>query len=595
MVSRNFIIKIAIGTLLFFAIACSILKKEDPEKEITAFLTTFQNTLSQPDETILNLFDTRQSKESILSVVKILQNKEHEFILCTALYNQPQISKEETGIKVVIPVNFTPQNIEDDFLEVTSITFWLKPRKDSFVITKLEGEEFYNAFARIRSNLEWSVDRARELKKREQIYTRAAELQQRYDSVIWFATHEKKNYYYVVKGTWTNYFYDDNPKSENYTMGLVDEAGEVIIPIEYGLIGTLSFDMPGIVEIKKEGKVGYFNMDARQVIIPPAYDMLIPYTQDNAFALVKQDTIYGWIDRTYQYHEGFPSENSAQWVRNFEFLPKNLKLQNDTRTFCEIPNQQGAGYGIIMPPSYLVNTGVFKEIIGGISTTPVPLNGWTDYVETKGTLLQAVTNKINAVITTISERYIDGREEFYTYNRLTLVNSKQDTLAVSSFYTSGDIVFRKLSDSVLELKCDQDSPEGSEFLEYNVPVYTYFSLGEDLSVSPYTSHRSFPQSQFAKLDSTYLSGKFNTWGENGEQGETDFLSLATITYMRDEILADYGFRFTDTETAERFKYYNWYRPQYDKVEDFQEILSEEDSHNLDFLNKIIDILKSKPV
>jgi hypothetical protein len=248
-----------------------------------------------------------------------------------------------------------------------------------------------------------------------------------------------------------------------------------------------------------------------------------------------------------------------------------------------------------MPPSYLVNTGVFKEIVGGISTTPVPLNGWTEYVETKGTLLQTVTDKINAVITTITERYIDGREEFYTYNRLTLVDGKQDTLAVSSFYTSGDIVFRKLNDSVLELKCDQDSPEGSEFLEYNIPVYTYFSLGEDLSVNPYTSHRSFPQSQYAKLDSTYLSGKFNTWGDNGEQGESDFLSLTTITYMRDEILADYGFRFVDAETTERFKYYNWYRPQYDKVEDFQELLSEEDRHNLDFLNRIIDMLKGKPV
>lgn len=593
MFSRYLIIKIAFGIILFTA-ACSILKKEDPEKEIVAFLTTFQNTLSQSDEAILDLFDAKQSKESILSVVKILQNKEHEFILCTALYSQPQISKEETGIKVVIPVTFAPQNIEEDFHEETSVTFWLKPGKDSFVITKLEGEEFYKSFAGIRGNLEWSVDRIRELKKREQIYTRAAELQQRYDSVIWFATHEKKNYYYVVNGNWTNYFYDDNPKSSNYTMGLVDEAGEVIIPVEYELIGTLSFEVPGMVEIKKEGKAGYFNLETRQLVIPTAYDMIIPYTQDNSFALVKQDSIYGWIDRTYQYHEGFPSENSARWVKNFEFLRKNLKLKSDSRTFCEIPNQQGAGYGIIMPPSYLVATGVFREIVGGISTTPVPLNGWTDYVETQGTLLQSVTDKINAVITTITERYIDGREEFYTYNRLTLVDGKQDTLAVSSFYTSGEIVFRKLNDSLLELKCDQDSPEGSEFDEYNIPVYTYFSMSEDLSVNSYTSHRSFPQSQFVKLDSTYLSGKFKVWTEEGER-ESNFLSLATITYMRDEILADYGFRFADATTQERFKYYNWYRPQYDKVEDFQEQLSDEDRHNLDFLNRMIDMLKSKPV
>jgi hypothetical protein len=448
----------------------------------------------------------------------------------------------------------------------------------------------------MRSNMEWSVERLRELKKREAIYSKAKEIQQHYDSVIWYASYEKMNYFYVVNGSWNNYFVNDEPalKSKGYTMGLVDDTGAVIIPLEYDLIGTIGFDVPGLIEIKKDGKVGFFNLETKQFVVTPAYEMIIPYTADNSFALVKRDSSYGWIDHQYQYHEGFPSLSSEQWVKNFEFLPKNLMLKNDVRTLCEIPNESNAGYGIVMPPSYLVSTGVFSEIIGGISTTPMPINGWTESVETKGTFLKNVTDQINAVVTTITERYIDGREEFYTYNRMTLVNNKQDTLAVSDLYTSGNISFKKLNDSVLEVKYDQENAEGSEFAEYNMSTYTYFSLGADLSVKPTKSHRNFPQTQFVKLDSSYLSGDFTRW-ENDEEKKTSFLSLETVTYMRNEILADYGFRFVDPEMEARFKYNNWYKPQYDKPEEFEELLTAEDRHNLDFLERIIALLKANPV
>ncbi|SKC87213.1 YARHG domain-containing protein [Ohtaekwangia koreensis] len=595
MFNRQLIIKIAIGIALF-ASACSILKKEDPEKEIAAFLTAFQNTLTQPDPVILESFDARQSQESILSAIRILQNKENEFIVCTPSFQLAQILKEDAGIKVIVPVNFSSQNVEGDYHEETTLTLWLKPKKSSFVITKFEGEEFYKAFATMRSNMEWSVERLRELKKREAIYSKAKEIQQHYDSVIWYASYEKMNYFYVVNGSWNNYFVNDEPalKSKGYTMGLVDDTGAVIIPLEYDLIGTIGFDVPGLIEIKKDGKVGFFNLETKQFVVTPAYEMIIPYTADNSFALVKRDSSYGWIDHQYQYHEGFPSLSSEQWVKNFEFLPKNLMLKNDVRTLCEIPNESNAGYGIVMPPSYLVSTGVFSEIIGGISTTPMPINGWTESVETKGTFLKNVTDQINAVVTTITERYIDGREEFYTYNRMTLVNNKQDTLAVSDLYTSGNISFKKLNDSVLEVKYDQENAEGSEFAEYNMSTYTYFSLGADLSVKPTKSHRNFPQTQFVKLDSSYLSGDFTRW-ENDEEKKTSFLSLETVTHMRNEILADYGFRFADPEMEARFKYNNWYKPQYDKPEEFEELLTAEDRHNLDFLERIIALLKANPV
>ncbi len=42
-------------------------------------------------------------------------------------------------------------------------------------------------------------------------------------------------------------------------MGLVDETGTVVIPVEYKLIGTPGFAKPQMIEVTKNGKVGYFN------------------------------------------------------------------------------------------------------------------------------------------------------------------------------------------------------------------------------------------------------------------------------------------------------------------------------------------------
>ncbi|HEY9045400.1 MAG TPA: YARHG domain-containing protein, partial [Ohtaekwangia sp.] len=353
---------------------------------------------------------------------------------------------------------------------------------------------------------------------------------------------------------------------------------------------TIGFDVPGLVEIKKNGKVGYFNLETQQQIVEPLYDMIIPYTADNSFALVKQDTLYGWIDHAFQYHEGFPSAAAEQLVDKYEFLPKNLVLKGDAKAFCEIPNQEYMGAGIIMPPSYMVTTGILSEIVSGISTAEVPLNAWTEYIATGSTMLESITDKIQAVVTTINERYIEGREEFYTYDRLVLVNHQHDTLAVSDINSSSKINFHKLNDTLLELQYESNQPEGSDFDEFNIPAYTYFRLNAGTAATPCTSHRRFPQSQFVKLDSSYLSGDFKRYTDKGEEN-VSFLSLATVTYIRNEILADYGYSFPGSEIAENYKYYKWYKPQFDKEEDLQDLLTEEDRHNLAFLAKIISLLQ----
>lgn len=597
MFSRHVLIKIALVITVVIG-ACSVLKKEDPEKGIRAFISSFESSLVQSDKAILNQFDAQQTHETILSVVRILQNKEHEFIECTAAFPQARINISDAGIQVVIPVDFRSKDVNEGYEEQTTLTAWLEPKGKSYTITKFEGEAFYKAFATIRNNMEWLVEQKREIQKREAIYAKAKVLQQQFDSVIWFVSYQSKNYFYVVNGSW-NYHKRKEQESGAYKMGLVDETGTVIIPVEYELVGTLGFDTSDMVEVHKDGKVGYFNIATKQLTVEPLYDMIIPYLKDSVFGIVKHDTVYGWLNKEYNYHEGFPSEEAKEWVNHFAFLPANLQIINGRQTFCEIANEDNAGYGIIMPPSYLVKTGIFKDIIGGISTTPVPISGWTEYVETKGNMMQTVTDKVSALLTTITERYLEGREEFYSESRLVFVNSQNDTLAVTSILSDGEVSITRIDSTILQVKSQRpDWNDYGGFYESGLPIYQYFELREDLSIVPVKTSRTFPHTAFVKLDSSYLSGEFTRWDSETESGEkTTFLSLFTISHMRNEILASYGYRFPDPETYEYFNKSRRrsYTPRYDSIEEFEDQLTEIDRHNLAFLQKIIDLMQSKPV
>ncbi|HEY8933697.1 MAG TPA: YARHG domain-containing protein, partial [Cyclobacteriaceae bacterium] len=138
-----------------------------------------------------------------------------------------------------------------------------------------------------------------------------------------------------------------------------------------------------------------------------------------------------------------------------------------------------------------------------------------------------------------------------------------------------------------------DMPENGE--EWNLPLYKYYRLDNDLSIQPLTSNRRFIQTEFAKLDSSYLTGDFIFY--NPETQQTDrrtFLSNITLNEMRNEILASYGYIFKDEETAKQYSYRDWYKPLYNNYAVFAYQLTDIDRHNLAFLERIIGSLDTSP-
>lgn len=585
--------------LLFFLLvgfaSCTTVKTDTREKEIYAFFQSFKGSLAKSDEEILKHFQTAQSSKAILAVIRILQNKDDKSISCNASFTAPHLDERTDEIVVSIPVDVSLIGVEGQVEQIFLPFHLTKNDEDAYVITRIEGEQLYNTIQGLKSDNEWVLAERAEIENRSAFYATAQRLEQQYDSVIWYVTYNQKNFFYVVDSAWTNYFLRHNTmqqRNQNVKMGLCDSTGTLIIPMEYNLIGTIGFERPDLVEVTRNGKVGYFDVAQGKLIIEPLYDEIIPYE----FSwVVKSGETYGWIDEALQYSEGFPSDTVKQWFENFAYLRTPVRIAAGNQAFCEIPTERYAGNGIVIPSSYLVRNGLFDYIESGIVTSPVQLHAWTEYKEGGTTILEKLSGNIQAMITTVRERYLEGREEFYTTNKMVFFNNMMDTLTVAEF-DGNEISYRSIDSTLLEVSTPQNYgfEESGYTGEYNTRERNYISLA-DGKITRLTSTRYFAETEFVKLDSSYLVGKFYVYDPDLQQTvERSFLSEYTINNMRNDILAAYGYIFPDQADTERFSRES-YSPKYNDIKEFEDQLTKTDKHNLAFLEKVLTLMKSKAV
>lgn len=584
--------------IIVIAGACSVVKKEDPEKKVRAFLFSFQTSLSGADQQILKHFHVRQSPDAILSVIRILQNSE-KYVKCTAKFSEADVAIVEKDILVTIPATFTVTGLDDATSESTILQFWLQPEGKTYSITQLKGEVFFSKFTSLKNRNQWEFEQEEAVAFRLPIYAKAKELEAKFDTVIFYATYNHLNYFYVAEGDWTNYFLDNRTshlENTDIKMGLADSDGNIIIPLEYDLIGTIGFEKPDLVEVTKDGKFGYFDLATKSLVIQPLYDIIIPVASDSTFAVVRQDTTFGWFTADYKFRQGFPSKKVGDWVQNFSYLKKNLRLASELQSLCEIPLQDYLGSGIAMPPSYLVKAGIFEEMEDGIATTPVPLNAYTEYKETEGSMLQRISHGFNAFVTLIRTRYLDGREEFYDRNQIVFFNDRLDTLGTAQI-NSREFSIRAIDSTLLEAKTNHDFwfLEEDVCEETNLYKYTYFSFDQDGSFKELKSNRLFPETQFVKLDNSYITGNFLVYNREREAEEpTTKLSLKTLISMKNEILADNGYIFHGADTTDQYHARaQRYTQRYEDIADVMEQLSDIDRHNVKFLEDAINSLQKE--
>jgi len=444
---------------------------------------------------------------------------------------------------------------------------------------------------------------AERIRNYKMYYDQAKQLQGAYDSMAWFVNHNGMSYYYTIKS-------DSNDSSKFY-MGLLDKNGNVIVPAKFDLIGTPSMGLPGAVEVKKGHNIGYYSLNGTE-IVPAVYDWLVSYQEGETRALVMKDSLYGWLDRQFAFHSDFPSQRAEEAIKAFSYLTENkfaLGAAHQDLIIPLIPWREEmihAGLGIIVPPTYLVMAGVLDEIESGyissykITDEDVYQYG-TDFTENTNRKPMTISETISAFISDFSGRFIGGREQFYVNHKITLLDRNSKILGAVKTEGDKDFTLRKVDANLLETRFYYVSWEPEfDLFEQNFPGYNYLRLEEGKLIQ-LESKRRFKFTQFVKMDSSYLTGDFVTYdwshaSNDTTRGRATFASAGTMNYMRDEILADYGYIFADSATIERFKNWQWYKPTTQDYEEVYAKASDIEKLNLDFLARLIGpTLPRKPI
>jgi hypothetical protein len=580
--------------------SCSIFKKNDPEKNVRTFLKQFEDNLQKSDEIILSQFQVDKSREAILKAMRIMQNKDGKIdsVRSAINFSGASVTFEGNDIRVLIGGKYISLDDSDPREQHAEFVMLLKPDNDSFKIMQFDADNFYYDYKSMVREIKEKKEIEREIASKKIYFDQARKLSQTYDSVIWVTRYQDSIYYYVVNGKWKNYFLDEKEtKPDSVKMGLVSETGRVIVPPDYSLIGTIAFDKPDVVEVKKNGHVGLYSMDGRE-LVPAIYDWIIPYDKHDIAGFVKQDSIYGWLDNSYAYHAGFPNKFSEDYVMEYKYLSNALVVDGHSKTFTEILDIENMGVGIVMPSLYLVASGVLDEIIPRVYRDVTSLAwGGTNYIQVRESFFKRISDNVSALIVRLRNSYTEGREEFYEENKVNFISS--NSMRRESFEISDSLTAINIKDTLLEVRMVR-TPSAYNLSfhhgenEWNPPIYHYFSIVN--KIEKMESKRVFQFSEFIKMDSTYLTGEFAYWDPKAEQHMTRFfLSNETIKNIRNELLATNGYIFADEKISKEFEYRNWYRPQYGRYKDVIDQMSEIDKHNLQFLETIVGTLNAEGV
>lgn len=581
---------LVIAAVLLLA-ACTVLKS-NPEDAARALLVKFQQKVyaDTSNTELFGLFKTDQSKESILSAVQVLRDAEYPAVHCMANFTEALVFVDSLGTRVEVPVSFSVDTLSVQSTQASAFTIWIEPVKNEYFITKLDAEQFYRDFLSIKNEVSWELDEQELLAHHQRYFRVAQRLLETFDTVVWVATYDERDYYYVAKQGWKLGTFGEA------SMAVVDSVGQEIIPFGYPQLGNPGIVEDYIVETRSINGYGYFDIRGKKELIEPNYLVLIPYFKDGIAALGQQpDGQIGWFNMSYQFQLGFPSAEVEKAYKTLAYIPESMEIKFENYTLMEPPTEANFGSGTFITPSYLVSAGIFEESYQNLSMDGTSYRAYIDAVEESHSFLETIGESFHAFVTTLKTRYLEGRQEFYTNSTISFLD-QDGNVTTSVPVSSAEVSFRKIDEGLIEMKSPFESNDEFYYaspFDIDLPQYEYLSLANG-TITRLESNRFYPFTKFVKIDSSYLQGTFTCLNPETEEIDTqDFVPNHILQDMRNEIFASYGYIFDDPATQERFSAQKNYQGSFNSIEQVLQIMSDIDRHNVEFLDKILGPFQEK--
>ena len=233
--------------------------------------------------------------------------------------------------------------------------------------------------------------------------------------------------------------------------------------------------------------------------------------------------------------------------------------------------------GIIIYPSYVSDFGI-TEIA----------HPWVDagrgmgmqYTSVKFEKVETISEKFFGLIAFFIESGADARDYHSAQN---------DLLVVDKDFHVADHVPSITDDSGYQDPCGEASSSCKSIApglfesQNGHGIYTYHEVATDGKVHELKSNREYNFTKFVLIDERYFSRceydniPYDSDSKNGNLIVTDGVDLDV---MRNEIFAEYGFKFKSPKWKAYFEAKPWYKPQHDNVD---HLLTEKDKANIKFI------------
>ncbi|EHQ27831.1 WG repeat-containing protein [Mucilaginibacter paludis] len=578
------IASILVAVVCVFAFVRSKYLVKPDKKDVIVFLDRFNADLKKGNtDTLLDYFDGRQNVKQIKKLLGLISNKTSLNGKDKPLFDVNLLS-DDSEIKIInaeltdaqVPVQF-----KENGANLKQTTLLIKLRKVSagqFKIVQIDARKFAGDFMVYENNIRTRNRRPEDIYAPITLkaFATAEQLKTRYDSVIWFAHIDNQTYFYVVKGKWGNE--SDRPGAKDsattpYKMGLLNPQLKEIISPQYDLIHTIGATFPGMIEVEKEHKRGFYDINGK-IIVPVSYDQIFPINDDTNAAVLKNGADYFYLKKDMSISEKVELKLNDFFSKikylnsSFDLYPKALSLP--VLTEYNSHEQHGAIY---IGPSYLSDLNI---IHGAQIDFQNPLRK-VEYFDVHKNYEIRFSDKdridtgdwLTASFYSIRDYFLGGRAEFYDTKNVVMLDKKNDRILTQQFGTdygkdegdsysgSCDINNVKiLADSLIEIKTGATlSIELYDSTKSIVggPYYHYLTIKDNQFVE-LPNRRSFGFTKYVKMDDSYLYGCFEMWRPNSKTKTFDHLTPEILRYMKNEIYADYRYAFKDKRWQDIFLY-----------------------------------------
>jgi YARHG domain/WG containing repeat len=621
--------------VVFFAFV--FLRKKDvdkPEKaEIERFLYNFQTKINEGKaDSLLSYFDASKKTKATRQLLNFLSGKtdingQGKPIAKIALdvYGSSIAINDDDGLaEVNVPVNFSRSSFYPRSSVINFEISKVGPHK--FKILQLGFDQFLSAYADYKKEINDEIVPDSVFKPITlAAFKTATELRKTYDSVIWFAHNDNKTFYYVLKGKWNikkdlelqQRYYMDSVK-DDYKMGLVGADLKEIIPVDYDLIHNIGGTFPGMIEVEKDEKKGFYTLTGK-LVVPIKYDQIFPIEDENNLAVLKDGNGYYYLKNDTSISERVDLKID-DFLPKIKYLRSQFDLYENARSVITEYNSRKENGTIYIAPSYLVDLNLAQKVLDFKNPLRDKLADEVHetYEVKNAGKIEGGENWLQATFYSIRDYFLGGRSDFYDRKSLVIIDKKRDRVFstnVRDDYSNeeGEVDtvdkfcdlnsnIKIINDSLFELK--SAAILSIELYDQTKVItggsyYHYLSIRNNKLIE-LPDKRNFAFTKYIKMDDSYLTGCYNmvigTGGYDTREKKTiDHVTDEMLRVMKNEIYADYRYQFKDSRWKDIFKKMYFYNYSDNKTTNanVDDSLTEIDKYNISWINQKLKGIKTQ--